>query len=335
MMKTAKRPDFCQLVQDFFCRNLMNQRNSSPRTITAYSDTFRLLLEYVSEQTKKPPVKLNLEDLDMPRVTSFLDHLEKHRKNSIRTRNARLAAIRSFMHYAAYREPTSLPLIQRVLAIPMKRFPRPQLGGLSREEMEAILEVPDPSTWSGQRDRVMFATFYNTGARVSEITSLHVSDLTLGRTSSVQIKGKGRKQRVIPLWKSTAARLKEWLRLIPHAPEDIVFPSRCGKALTSSGVEYRLQKAVKKASQVCLTLSKRSITPHTIRHATATHLLQSGVDLSVIALWLGHEQVTTTHQYLVADLNLKERALQKLNEMPSRSLRYKATDKLLSFLETL
>jgi len=336
MSTSAQGPQFCQLVQDFFAQNLISQRNVSPRTVTAYRDTFRLLLQYASDQHHKPPAELGLTDLDVPTIISFLDHLEQRRKNSIRTRNARLAAIRSFMHYAAYRAPTVLPVIQRVLAIPQKRCHRPVLGCLSREEIEAILAAPDSSTWSGQRDRVMFATLYNTGARVSEISALRVSDLTLARTSSVTINGKGRKQRVIPLWKSTAARLKEWLGIIPHTPESILFPNRLGQALTASGVEYRLKEAVKKAAEGCITLRKRRrLSPHTIRHATATHLLQSGVDLSVIALWLGHEDVSTTHVYLEADMPTKERALKKLSEMPSRPLRYQPGDKLLHFLEEL
>ena len=220
MKQNSHGPAVCQLVQDFFCKNLINQRNVSPRTITAYRDTFRLLLKYASKQQGKQPVELALEDLSAGTIANFLDHLEKNRKNSIRTRNARLAAIRSFMHYAAYQEPAALPHIQRVLAIPLKRFHRPVLGFLSREEIEAILDAPDSSTWSGRRDRVLFATLYNTGARVSETISLRVSDLTLDRTFRVLINGKGRKQRVVPLWKSTTARLKEWLEFIQKSRID-------------------------------------------------------------------------------------------------------------------
>jgi site-specific recombinase XerD len=336
MKQPSLHPAIGQLVQDFFCKNLINQRNVSPRTVTAYRDTFRLLLQYASKQQGKQPVDLTLDDLNAATIARFLDHLEKDRNNSIRTRNLRLAAIRSFMHYAAYQEPAALSLIQRVLAIPQKRFHRPVLGFLSREEIEAILDAPDPSTWSGRRDRVLFATLYNTGARVSEIISLLVSDLTLDRSSSVRINGKGRKQRMVPLWKSTATRLREWLKSIPHDLESILFPNRFGKALTASGVEYRLKALIKKASQACSTLKeRRRISPHTIRHSTATHLLQAGVDLSVISLWLGHEEMSTTHLYLAADLKMKERALKKLEETPTRPLRYQAGDKLLRFLEGL
>jgi site-specific recombinase XerD len=336
MTQPSHGPAVCQLVQDFFCKNLINQRNVSPRTVTAYRDTFRLLLQYASKQQGKQPVDLTLDDLNAATIAGFLDQLEKNRKNSIRTRNARLAAIRSFMNYAAYQEPAALPLIQRVLAIPLKRFHRPVLGFLSREEIEAILNAPDPSTWSGRRDRVLFATLYNTGARVSEIISLRVSDLTLDRSSSVRINGKGRKQRAVPLWKSTAARLKEWFQFIAQEPQSILFPNRFGKPLTSAGVEYRLKTALKKASRACSTLKgRRRISPHTIRHSTATHMLQAGVDLSVIALWLGHEDMGTTHLYLTADLRMKERALKKLDETPTRPLRYQPGDKLLRFLDGL
>lgn len=266
MSTSPKRSHFCQLVQDFFAENLVSLRNVSPRTVTAYRDTFRLLLKYVSVQQHKSPAELDLNDLDVVTITGFLDHLEHHRKNSIRTRNVRLAAIRSFMHYASYRVPTVLPVIQRVLAIPMKRCQRPVLGCLSRDEVEAILGAPDSATWSGQRDRVMFATLYNTGARVSEICALRVSDLTLAQTSSVTINGKGRKQRVIPLWKSTAAGLKQWLGRIDHSPGSILFPNRFGQALTASGVEYRLKEAVKTAADGCSALRKRRrLSPHTIR----------------------------------------------------------------------
>jgi site-specific recombinase XerD len=325
----------CQLIQDFFCKNLINQRNVSQRTIISYRDTIRLLLLFAEKKLKKPPVEMSLDDLDNSVVLDFLNHLEDHRKNSTRTRNARLAAIRSFMKYVGYREPTALPVVQRVRSIPVKRFKRHALEFLSREEVQAILDSPDKSTWSGQRDRVMFATFYNTGARVSEIIELKVSDLELGRTSSVKINGKGRKQRVIPIWKSTALQLKKWLKVVPNNPEAVVFPSRYGQKLTDSGVEYRLKEAVKIASKRCPSLRKKKISPHTIRHTTAMHLLQSGTELTLIALWLGHESLTTTHLYLDADLEMKERALKKLKDVKTSPLRFKAGDKLLRFLEAL
>jgi site-specific recombinase XerD len=328
-------PNLSQLIQDFFCQNLINQRNLSHHTIAAYRDTFRLLLRYASEQLKKRPVKLSLDDLNMSVVLRFLNYLETQRKNSVRTRNIRFAAIRSFMNYAAYREPGSLPGIQQVLSIPMKRFQRPLLGSLSREEIETILQAPDPTTWSGRRDRIMFTVFYNTGARVSEIIGLKIKDLQLNPKASVHIYGKGRKERIIPLWKTTTAMLKGWLRQGGTPPQTPVFPNRFGKELSAAGIEHRLRIAVREASKLCPSLRNRKISPHTLRHATALHLLQSGVDLSVIALWLGHESPATTHMYMEADLTMKEKALERLHETGGPPIRYKADDALLRFLEGL
>ncbi|MBT8364779.1 MAG: site-specific integrase [Deltaproteobacteria bacterium] len=328
-------PNLSQLLQDFFCQNLINQRNVSQQTIAAYRDAFRLLLKYASERIKKPPVKMCIDDLDRSLVLDFLTCLETQRNNSIRTRNARLAAIRSFMHYAAYKEPVSLPVIQGVLSIPMKRFQQPVMEFLSLDEIDAILDAPDPSTWSGRRDRVMFTVFYNTGARASEVIKMQVKDIHLERSASVLIHGKGRKDRAIPLWKTTTAMLKLWLMQLDHDPEIPVFPNRSGKHLSLTGVEDRLRVAVRRACKFCPALQNRKISPHTIRHTTAMHLLQSGVDLAVIALWLGHESPATTHLYMEADLAMKEKALEKLQETPNRSIRYKPGDRLLRFLDRL
>jgi site-specific recombinase XerD len=328
-------PNLSQLLQDFFYQNLINQRNVSSRTIVAYRDTFRLLLQHASKGLGKPPTKMDLDDLDMPTILGFLTHLETDRRNSARTRNARLAAIPSFMHFAAYREPASLPGIQKVLSIPMKRFERPVLGSLTREEIDAILEAPNASRWSGQRDRAMFTVFYNTGARVSEVIAMKVKNFQLSPKASVQIHGKGRKERIVPLWKTTALILKSWMSQVDANSEASVFPNRLGKPLSASGIQYRLHLAVLKASNLCPTLRNREVSPHTIRHTTAMHLLQSGVDLAVIALWLGHESPSTTHMYMEADLTIKERALEKLHEAGGKPVRYKATDELLGFLERL
>lgn len=324
-----------ELLQDFFCQNLINQRNVSRQTIAGYRDTFRLLLNYASERLKKPPVGICLEDCNESLVQSFLGHLETQRRNSIRTRNTRLAAIRSFMHYAAHRAPDSLPVIQRVLCIPTKRFHRPVLGFLSREEINAILQAPDACTWSGRRDQAMFTVFYNTGARASEVIGMRGKDLNLEQKATVEFHGKGRKIRVLPLWKETVRMLKRWRTEVNSDAEAPVFPNRRGEPLSLTGIEYRLRLAVRQAVRVCPTLGKRTISPHTIRHTTAMHLLQSGVDLSVIALWLGHENPTTTHLYMEADLTMKEQALRKLKETPAQSIRYKASDKLLAFLDAL
>jgi len=283
-------------VQDFFAERLVSQANASARTVASYRDTFRLLLRY-AEHTGKPATALTLPDLNAPFVLAFLDHLEKERGNSVRTRNARLVALRSFLHYAVLRDPTSLPTIERVFAIPMKRFDRPILGFLSRGEVEAILAAPDRSTWSGHRDRSCSppSTTQERESRRLPPCARGMLSLT---TPLLQIRGKGRKERLVPLWKSTAAMLREWRRRVDPQPEAPLFPNRDGTPLSRSGVEKRLQAAVSFAAQRCPTLSGRRISPHTLRHTTAMHLLQSGVDITVIALWLGHESPATTHLYL-------------------------------------
>ena len=326
---------FPALIQDFFCNHLIAQRQASPRTVASYRDTFRLLLLYAQDQTKKPASTLALADFDAPLILGFLDHLERERRNTARTRNARLSAVRSFLHYAALHDPATLAVIQRSLAIPTKRFDRALVGFLSREEMEAVLAAPDRSTWSGHRDHVLFTTMYNTGARVSEIIAVQVGDVVLDQSPSIHLHGKGRKERTVPLWKSTVKCLKEWLPRISSEIEAPLFPNRSMRPLTRSGVENRLQAAVSIAATGCSSLNKRNVSPHVLRHTTAMHLLQSGVDLSVIALWLGHERPDTTHLYVEADLRMKERALKKLQSPPSGVFRFRASDRLLSFLDGL
>jgi integrase/recombinase XerD len=331
----APRIEFPQLVQDFFLRRLVAQRGASARTVESYRDAFELLFGFIEQHTGKPPSALQLADLDAPVVLDFLDHLETGRGNSPRTRNARLAAIHSFMRYAAVRDPASLPITGRVLAIPAKRFDRPVLGYLSREQIAAILAAPDRSTWSGHRDAVLLATAYNTGARVSEITALRVRDVLLDRQTAVHLHGKGRKQRVIPLWKNTTTELRAWLDRINAAPDAPVFPNRAGAPMSRSGVRNRLDRAVAVAERRCPSLHGQHISPHTLRHSTAMHLLQSGTDLAVIALWLGHSSPAVTHQYLEADLAAKEAVLQQLADPSPAPARFHPSDRLLAFLQDL
>jgi len=331
----ASDPTFATLLKDFFCQRLIAQRQASDRTVESYRDTFRLFLRHAEARMKKPASALTLEDLDAPLILGFLDHLESERRNCARTRNARLAALRSFLRYAAIQHPAALRCIQRSLAIPIKRFDRPLLGFLTRDEMEAILAAPDRSTWSGQRDHVLLSALYNTGARVSEMIAVRVGDLVLDQHSSIHLHGKGRKERAVPLWKTTSRRLKEWLPQIDGSVEAPLFPNGHGRPLSRSGVETRLRAAVARAALECPSLTKRRVSPHTLRHTTAMHLLQSGVDLSVIALWLGHESPQTTHLYLEADLAMKEQALEKLQDPPDKALRFKAKDSLLAFLDGL
>ena len=335
MNRQSSPPCFAAILQDFFCRYLIDQRNLSAETVASYRDTFRLLLNFIRKHRGREPASLTLPDLDACLVLEFLQHLEQDRGNLVRTRNVRLAAIRSFAKYAALRDPASLADAQALLAIPLKRADRKVVGYLSRAEMESVLQAPDPTTWSGRRDRVMFATFYNTGARVSEITRLQVTDVELERSRTVRLHGKGRKERVIPIWKATAQQLHEWVQAQRATDTDPVFPNRKGRMMTRSGVEYRLRRAVTVAAKTCPSLAERNVSPHTLRHTTAMHLLQSGVAPTVIALWLGHESPTTTHIYVEADLAMKERALATLQEPSDQPVRYSPPDDLLAFLESL
>ena len=327
--------NFVPLIQEFFCLHLVQQKDASSQTVASYRDAFRLLLGYIQRTRRKQPSALTLADLDVPTITAFLQHLEKQRGNKTQTRNVRFAAIRSFMKFAAARDPASLPIIQRVLAIPLKRFPRSALRYLSRDEVTAIVQAPDVSTWTGRRDRMLFDLLYSTGARVSEMTALCRSDVRLGSSRSIQLTGKGRKQRVVPLRKNTAQRLREWMTEIGLNQDTPLFPNGKGRHLTRSGVEKRLHKAAQLAAPDRPELRAKRVSPHTFRHTTAMHMLQAGVDITVIALWLGHESIETTHLYVEANLAMKERALSKVEGISTKRLRYRPTDKLLQFLEDL
>jgi site-specific recombinase XerD len=335
MSKAGLSPSFAALLQRFFTEHLQQHRAVSPQTIAAYRDTFRLLLAFAEKLLKKEPQQFLLADLNAKFILAFLDHLETERNNSARSRNARLAALRSFLKYAAHYDLPALPVIQQALAVPTKRFDRPLPDFLSREEVQAILNAPDPHTWVGQRDRALFTTLYNTGARVSEVLRLHVGDLILEGTPAVHLQGKGRKQRTVPLWRSTVSLLRNWKRQLKADPHACLFPNRGGTAMTRSNVAQRLSLAAALAAQDHPRLKTLSVSPHSLRHTTAMHLLQSGVDITVIALWLGHENPATTHLYIEADLSLKERALEKLQPTGARYSRYRPADPLMQFLATL
>jgi len=332
---TPPTSSFPALLQDFFQRRLLAERGASSHTIASYRDTFELLLRYAAQHTGRTPSALTLDDLDAPLVLDFLDHLEAERGNS--PRNPQPPPHRDPLVHAPRLAPRPClaAVAQRVLAISSKRFDRPALGFLSREEVSALLDAPDRATWSGQRDAVLFAVLYNTGARVSELVGLRIADVLLDRACALHLHGKGRKERVVPLWKSTAAQLRHWLPRIDRSPDAPVFPNRAGTPLSRSGVEQRLRVAVTRASERCPSLAAHQISPHTLRHTTAMHLLQSGVDITVIALWLGHEDTATTHIYVEADLAMKEAALRRLDEPSLKPVRFKAPDRLLAFLEAL
>lgn len=329
-------PSFAALVQTYFTEYLDQQRAVSPHTIAAYRDAFVLFFEFAQSHLGKSPAEMAFADITSDLVVAFLDHLERKRHNSIRSRNTRLAAIRSFMKFAAHRDVSSLHLIERVLGVPVKRFDRPMLCYLSREEVLAVIGTPD-ETWVSQRDHVLFLLLYNTGARVSEITGIKVGEVVLDDGAAcVHLHGKGRKQRSVPLWRSTVKAIRAWLKLntLFEATSPLL-PNRDGYVMTRSNVIQRLALAVQTATVTNPDLAKRRITPHTIRHTTAMHLLQAGVDISVIALWLGHESPATTHQYIEADLAMKERALARLNQPEAKLQRYSAPDSLIDFLKTL
>jgi integrase/recombinase XerD len=324
------------LLQSFFLEHLGCHRAVSPRTIAAYRDCFRLLLQFAEQHIGKSPTAFALTDLNASLALAFLDHLERDRRNGVRTRNLRLAALRSFLKYAAHHDISAIQVIEKALAVPMKRFDRPMLGFLARPEMQAILDAPPSTTWVGRRDRALFAMLYNTGARVSEIIALRLKNVILDAAPAVHIMGKGRKERSVPLWRSTVRLMREWKRCLSNGADDAyMFPSRIGAAMTRSNVAQRLTLAVEAAAERLPELRSRSISPHTIRHSTAMHLLQSGVDLAVIALWLGHEDPATTHMYLEADLAMKERALNRLQPPETKSARYRPPDQLMQFLQAL
>lgn len=327
--------EFASLVQRFFLQRLIQQRNASPATVAAYRDTFRLLLAHVERHRGLRPTQMTLEDFDAPLVLDFLNGLETARGNGIRTRNARLAALCAFAKYAALQCPAALERLQRILAIPMKRFEKPLLGFLSREAMRALLAAPDPATWFGRRDRLLLAMLYNTGARVSEAIAIRVGDVVRIGTPAVHLHGKGRKRRTVPLWKETATQVNRWIRdeaLPTSAP---LLPNRHGQPMTRSNVAERLALAAETAQPGCPDLAGRTVTPHVIRHTTAMHMLQSGVDLTLIALWLGHESPLTTHGYVEADLAMKARALAAVDPPNLKTARYQPPDRLLRFLESL
>jgi site-specific recombinase XerD len=323
------------LVQAFFVDYLRQQKDASPRTIAAYRDTFRVLLDFLNTTTATPPCALSLDDLDAPAVLRFLDYLERERHNTARSRNARLVAIRSFFRFVALREPTALALATRVLAIPAKRTKRSLVGYLSRAEIDAVLTAPDRSRRAGRRDHALLLTMYNTGARVSEIAALCQGDVTLGATAHLQLHGKGRKQRAVPIWPRTARTLRLWFSEIRGGPSHPAFPNARVGPLSRHGIAFIIRRATDLARQHCPSLVNKSVSPHTIRHTTAMHLLQSGVDPAVIALWLGHESLETTHVYVEADLAMKRRALDKLSPAGPRPRSFTPSDSLLTFLTSL
>jgi len=328
-------PGFPALLQAFFTERLMSQRRASATTIASYRDAFCLLFRFVEQRLNKPPSNITMEDLAAPLIGSFLDWLEKERGNSIRSRNARLAAIHSFFKYAAWRDPSHSALIQRVLAIPGKRSDRKPVEYLTRDEVDALLAAPDESTWAGRRDKTLLLVAVQTGLRVSELIGLNHEDVVLSNGAHVRCKGKGRKERSTPLRKEVTRALSAWLQENSNESTRPLFPNARGVRLTRNGVSYLLSSHAKTAQTECPSLNKKRVTPHVLRHTTAMDLLQQGVDRSVIALWLGHETMETVQLYIHANLKIKEEALARTAPLDVIPGRYRPDDELLAFLKNL
>jgi site-specific recombinase XerD len=334
-MSKPASPTFATLVQEFFTDYMVQQRALSPRTVASYRDAFVLLLRFAEKQLGKGPVSVQLTDINAKFLVAFLDHLEAERHNSARSRNIRLAAVRSFLKFAARRDLANLAVIEQALAVPMKRFDRKMVGFLTREQMLAVIDVPT-ATWLGQRDHLLLTLMYNTGARVSEIIGVRVADVVLGTTSCVRLHGKGRKQRSLPLWKATAREVRQWLRVNPELQAgSALLPRRDGEPMTRANVSRRLERAAEAAAIKHPELAKLTVSPHLVRHSTAMSLLQAGTYPSDIALWLGHESPSTTHMYVEADLAMKERALARLKSPAVKPARYRPPKGLMRFLQSL
>ena len=322
-------------MQAFFTERLIAQRRASPHTITAYRDTWRLLLGFAAQRTRTPPCRLDIADLDAPMISAFLDHLEHQRDNTIRSRNARLAAIHSLFSFAALRHPEHAADIARVLAIPPKRSDQTIVTFLTSTETEALLAVPDRASGTGRRDHAWMLLAVQTGLRASELTALTRRDVHLGAGAYVACHGKGRKDRITPLARGTVTTLRAWLAEHAGAPDDPLFTTIRGGPMSRDALQQRLTLYAIAARRTCPTLTSKNVTPHVLRHSAAMALLHAGTDITVIALWLGHESVTTTQIYLQADMALKQQALDRTTPPASIPGRYKPPDQLLAFLEAL
>jgi integrase/recombinase XerD len=323
------------VLQAYFTDRLINQRAASPNTIAAYRTTFRLLLAFTAQRTATAPSHLDIDALDADLISAFLNHLERARGNSPATRNNRLAAIHSLFSYLALHHPEHAGSIQRVLAIPPKRTERHILTYLTDQESEALLAACDQRTWTGRRDHAMLALTLQTGLRISEVAGLTRADITLAAGAHVHTIGKGRKERRTPLIPTTKAVLKAWLTKVGAEPGEPLFPTTTGKHLSRDAIEHRLARHLAAAAQACPSLQAKAVTMHTLRHTAAMRLLLAGNDITIIALWLGHEQVSTTTIYLHADMTHKQQAIDRAAPLTAKPGRYQPPDTLLAFLENL
>ena len=326
---------FAALLQGFFTDRLLRQMRASPNTVSSYRDTFRLLLRFATDRLEKTPSELSLADIEPSLLLDFLDWLEAERSSTARTRNNRLAALRSFYRHVSMNEPAHSLRCQRILAIPQKRAQKRTIEFLRRNEIEALVAAPDQTAWIGRRDRTLLLVFVQTGLRVSELTSLRCNDVVLGAGAHVRCDGKGRKHRCTPLRRDAVAALRSWLDEQRPALDDPLFPSSRGGRMSRDAVERLVAKHAKAAQNICPSIAEKNVTPHVLRHSTAMDLREQGVDLSVIALWLGHESVETTQMYLHADIRMKERALARTAPITGKARRFKPDDALMAYLESL
>jgi len=329
---------FQDLLQKFFLKRMMDQKNASPETIKSYRDTFRIYIEYLNVVHKCPPHKIGLEHIEADYILGFLEYLESKRGNQTKTINNRLAAIRAFLHFMSFEKPEYSATIQRGLTIPFRKAEKRQMDFLTRNEIDAVLDVCSTKEALGRRDRMMVLILYNTGIRVSELLSLRCRDITFdgsGTAGYIHVTGKGRKERNIPLWKTTASCINKYVEERGLKQDDKLFANHTGEELTRSGVRYRIDCLVEKAQKKIPGLKNKNISPHTFRHSTALHLLQSGIDISTIAIWLGHESINTTHKYMEADVEMKQKTLEKIAEPSVRGYRFKPSKDILAFLSSL
>jgi integrase/recombinase XerD len=322
-------------LQRFFTDRLLGQLGASPHTVVSYRDTFRLLLKFASKYHRRQVSDLKLEDLDAKLISTFLKHLEHDRRNTARSRNNRLSAIHAFFGYVCLQEPRLAEHCQRVVAIPFKRFERGPVEFLTEDETTALLKAPDATTWLGRRDQTLLEVAVQTGLRNSELTNLRREDVHLGAGAFIRCLGKGRKARCTPLRSDIVAHLAHWLSKQPPEPATPVFPTAAGKAMSSDALQRLVTRHVKAAGKACPSLKRKRVTPHTLRHTTAMNLLHRGVDITVIALWLGHESIETTQIYLHADMAMKEKALARTTKTNVVPKRYHPTDRIIAFLESL
>ena len=327
--------DLAPILQGFFTDRMITQKHASGHTIRSYRDTWRLLLAFAQDTTGTPPWKLDIGQLDADLVTAFLRWLEASRGSSPSTRNARLSAIRSLFRYASLRAPDNAAVIQRVLAIEASRTDTTIVSWLTDAESDALLTVPDTTTWIGCRDYALLLTAIRTGLRVSELTRLTRADIRLGTGAHVRCTGKGRKERCTPLDAQAIAALRAWLARNPGRDDDPLFITRRGTAMSRDAVHARITRYQQAAGEPCPSLAGKNLTPHTLRHSTAMHLRHNGVDSSVIALWMGHQDIRSTQVYIHADLKLKEKALDRVTPPDVPPGRFQPPDKLLAFLESL